>query len=81
MSDSPISRRSFMAVGASLLALRARADAVEAVADAYALHIKADGRPVFDFRLRASGAERRASGRISFAPGTCIRYSRRTAES
>ena len=58
MSDSQLTRRDFMAVGASLLALgpvaSARAaDAVEAVADADALHIKADGRAVLDFRLRA----------------------------
>jgi hypothetical protein len=46
-----------MAMGASLLAWRgsasrAQANAVEAVADTSALHIKANGRPVVDFVLR-----------------------------
>ena len=69
MPDSPISRRGFMAVGASLLAWRgparlARADAVEAVADASTLHIKADGRPIVDFLLRPQPPS--ASMRTSF---------------
>jgi hypothetical protein len=58
MHDSLLSRRGFIAASASLLvwrgpSQRVPADAVEAVADESALHLKTEGRPVFDFRLRA----------------------------
>jgi len=57
-----------MAAGAMFLGLpglapRVRADAVEAVTDASALHIRADGRSVIDFRLRAEPS------RAGIAPG------------
>ena len=62
MRDPLISRRSFMAAGASWLAWqgpsqRVQSDAVEAVVDESALHTKTDGRSVFDFRLRADAPD------------------------
>ena len=57
MHDSLLSRRGFLAASAPLLlwrgpSQRVPADAVAAIADERALHVKTDGRPVFDFRLR-----------------------------
>jgi len=67
MTKPALSRRDFMAAGAMFLGLpglapRVRADAVEAVTDASALHIRVDGRSVIDFRLRAEPS------RASIAP-------------
>jgi len=67
MTKPAPSRRDFMAAGAMFLGLpglgpRVRADAVEAVTDASALHIRVDGRSVIDFRLRAEPS------RASIAP-------------
>src|SRR5215471_10547355 len=58
MSKPLLSRRNFIAAsGVSILSLSplqafALAGGVEAVSEGAVLHMKADGRPVFDYRLR-----------------------------
>src|SRR4026207_769618 len=57
MHDSLLSRRGFIAASSMLLwrapSQRGLANAVEAVSDQSAVHVKTDGKPVFDFRLHA----------------------------
>jgi hypothetical protein len=55
MFQSHLSRRNFIAVSGATVLVRSRtyaADGVEAAADADALRVKADGRPVLEFLLR-----------------------------